>query len=161
MSTRQPRPWTPEQQRRGDFFIKRMSAANAALYRRTGGRIGGTFKGGAPVCLLTTIGRKSGLPRTMPLLFLRDGDDIVVVASKGGFSESPQWYFNLLASPAVELEIGRATKQMTARVATPEEKAELWPRLVAMYSDYADYQARTTRDIPVVICSPVGRDLGD
>jgi deazaflavin-dependent oxidoreductase (nitroreductase family) len=156
MSTRQPRPWTPQEERRGNFFIKRMSAMNARAYKSTGGRIGGRFLKGAAVCLLTTIGRSSGLPRTMPLLFLRNGNDVVLVASKGGFSDHPQWYRNLLANPAVEIQIGKAVKQMIARVADDEEKAELWPQLVAMYADFEDYQARTTREIPVVICTPIG-----
>lgn len=155
MSTRQPKPFTAEQERRGDRFIKLMSSANTGIYRRTGGRIGGRFKGGAPVCLLTTTGRRSGEPRTMPLLYLRDGDDIVIVASKGGFSTNPHWYHNLVAHPEVTIEIGRDRRQMLSRVATVDEKAELWPRLVAMYSDYADYQKRTERNIPVVICSPM------
>ena len=159
MSTRKPTPYTPEQEARGDRLIKLMSKANTGLYRRTGGRVGGRF-GGAPVCLLTTTGRRSGQPRTMPLLYLEggpgpgDGDDVVVVASKGGFSQHPQWYLNLLADPEVTVEIGRRRRAMTARVATDDEKAALWPRLVAMYRSYDDYQARTDRDIPVVILSP-------
>ena len=153
MSTRQPKPFTPEQERRGDLFIKLMSKANTGIYRRTGGRLGAKF-GGAPVCLLTTTGRTSGEPRTMPLLYLRDGDDVVVVASKGGFSEHPQWYRNLLVHPEVTVEIGRERLPMTARVADDAEKAALWPRLVAMYQSYDQYQQRTDRDIPVVNSSP-------
>lgn len=149
-----PKPYTPAQERRGDPFIRLGSKLNTWLYRTTGGRLGGTFVGGAPVCLFTTTGRKSGEARTAPLLYLRDGDDIVVVASKGGYSKSPQWYFNLLADPAVEVTIGREHRKMTARVATAAEKAALWPRLVANYKSYDTYQARTERDIPVVICSP-------
>lgn len=154
MSTRQPKPFTPEQERRGDLFIKLMSKANTGMYRRSGGRLGSKF-GGAPVCLLTTTGRTSGEPRTMPLLYLRDGDDIVVVASKGGFSAHPQWYLNLLADPAVTIEIGRDRRKMTARVADADERAALWPKLVGMYSAYDEYQQRTEREIPVVVCSPV------
>lgn len=155
MSTRAPKPFTPEQERRGNVFIKLMSRANTGLYRRTGGRVGGKFAGGVPVCLLTTTGRKSGEPRTMPLLYLRRGDDVVLVASKGGFSGHPQWYFNLVAQPEVTIQIGRDNHAMLARVASVDEKAELWPELVAMYPDYEQYQQRTTRDIPVIICSPL------
>lgn len=154
MSTRQPTPYTPEQERRGNAFIKVMSRANTGLYRRTGGRLGAKFPGGAPVCLLTTIGRKSGESRTMPLLYLRRGDDIVLVASKGGFPSHPQWYLNLVANPDVTIEIKRERLRLVARVADAEEKAALWPELVAMYSSFDSYQARTDRDIPVVICSP-------
>ena len=156
MSPSQPKPFTPQQERRGDRFIKSMSSANTSVYRRSGGRVGGRFKGGAPVCLLTTIGRKSGEPRTMPLLYLSDGADVVIVASKGGFSSHPQWYHNLVANPEVTIEIGRSSTPMVARVASDGEKAALWPRLVAMYADYEDYQARTEREIPVIICSPAG-----
>ncbi|HQF95078.1 MAG TPA: nitroreductase family deazaflavin-dependent oxidoreductase [Microthrixaceae bacterium] len=154
MSTRKPTPFTPEQEARGDRFIKLMSRFNTGLYRRTGGRVGAKFPGGAPVCLLTTTGRKSGEPRTMPLLYLRDGDDIVIVASKGGFSSHPQWYLNLLADPEVTIEIKRTKLPMTARVADADEKAALWPKLVGMYSSFDQYQERTERDIPVVVCSP-------
>ena len=149
-----PKPYTAVQERRGNRFIKSGSAFNTWLYRRTGGRLGANFVGGAPVCLLTTIGRKSGEPRTMPLLYLRDGADIVVVASKGGFSDNPQWYLNLGVNPEVEITIGRDQLHMTARTADEAEKAVLWPKLVAMYKSYDSYQARTERDIPVVICSP-------
>lgn len=154
VSTRKPTPFTPQQERRGDRFIKVMSRFNTGLYRRTGGRVGAKLPGGVPVCLLTTTGRKSGEPRTMPLIYLRQGDDVVVVASKGGFSAHPQWYRNLLADPDVTVEIKRVRTPMVARVAEPDEKSALWPKLVGMYPSYDDYQARTERDIPVVICSP-------
>ena len=153
MSSR-PKPYTAAQERRGDRFIKVGSAFNTWLYRRTGGRLGANFVGGAPVCLLTTVGRRSGERRTMPLLFLRDGDDIVVVASKGGFADNPQWYLNLCANPAVEITVGRGQMRMTARTADAAERAALWPKLVAMYKSYDTYQARTEREIPVVVCSP-------
>lgn len=149
-----PKPYTPTQERRGDPFIKLGSRFNTWLYRSTGGRLGGKFVGGASVCLFTTTGRKSAQPKTMPLLYLRKGDDVVVVASKGGYSQHPQWYLNLLADPAVEVVIGREHLAMTARTATAEEKAALWPELVANYRYYDSYQARTDRDIPVVICTP-------
>lgn len=153
MTTRQPKPFTEAQERRGDRFIKFMSSVNTGLYRRTGGRLGGRLAG-APVCLLTTLGRRSGEPRTMPLLYLRDGADIVLVASKGGFSRHPQWYLNLLANPEVTVQIKRHRMEMTAVVADETRKAALWPRLVEMYRQYDDYQARTDREIPVVICTP-------
>jgi deazaflavin-dependent oxidoreductase (nitroreductase family) len=131
-----------------------MSRANTWAYRFSGGRLGGRFPGGAPVLLLTTVGRRSGRPRTAPLLYLSEGDDLVVVASKGGMSHHPLWYKNLEANPRVEVEIGTARRTMLARRATAAEKAALWPRLVTMYRDYDAYQARTERDIPVVILSP-------
>src|SRR4051812_38332266 len=86
-------------------LIKAMSSTNTWLYRATGGRLGGRFPGGAPLLLLTTIGRKSGQPRTTPLIYLADGDDLVVVASKAGMDEHPLWYTNLLANADVEVEV--------------------------------------------------------
>jgi deazaflavin-dependent oxidoreductase (nitroreductase family) len=131
-----------------------MTVANVWAYRLTGGRLGGTFLRGAPICLVTTTGKRSGQLRTVALLYLPDGDDVVLVASKGGMSKSPAWYFNMTTNPACEVQIGSATRRMRARRATDAEKAALWPRLVAMYRDYDDYQARTTRNIPVMILSP-------
>ena len=147
-------PWTPTQERLGTVVINLMTAVNVWVYRLTDGWLGGKFLRGAPVCLLTTRGRKSGVPRTVALLYLRDGPNVIFVASKGGMSHHPAWYLNLRANPDVEVQIGAHRLAMRARTATPEEKRALWPRLVAMYPDYEAYQARTTRDIPVVICEP-------
>lgn len=155
-----PRPYSPLQVRFGDVVIKWMSRANTALYRASGGRLGGRFLRGAPVCLVTTTGRRSGRPRTVPLLYLRDGDDFVIVASKGGMPEHPLWYRNLLDDPHATVELGRERTDVTCRTATPEERARLWPTLVGMYRDYDSYQARTDREIPVVICSPVHSSTG-
>jgi F420H(2)-dependent quinone reductase len=149
-----PRPWTPLEERIGSVVVKVMSVLNVLVYRITGGRIGGTFLRGAPVCLVTVIGRRSGEPHTIPLLYLRDGHDVVIVASKGGMSKHPVWYWNLVANPRCEVELGTEHRSMVARRVSSEEKAALWPRLCAMYPDYADYQARTTRDIPVLRLSP-------
>lgn len=148
------RPFSPLQVRVGDVFIKWMSRVNTVLYRSTGGRVGGRFLRGAPVCLVTTKGRKTGRARTVPLLYLHDGDDVVIVASKGGMPEHPLWYLNLLDDPHATIEVGREHFDVTCRTATFEERARLWPELVGMYRDYDFYQARTDREIPVVICSP-------
>lgn len=147
-------PFTPQQERFANVFIKWMSAANTWVYRLTGGRLGGTFLRGAPVMLLTTTGRKTGQPRTVPLLYLAQGADIVVVASKGGMTHNPLWFTNLEANPQCEVEIGTTKRAMRSRRATDAEKTAVWPALLAMYPDYADYQARTTRNIPVLILSP-------
>lgn len=146
--------YTPRQERIASPLIRAMSAANTWVYRLSGGRVGGRFLRGAPVLLLTTIGRKSGRPRTAPLLYVEDGDELVIVASKGGMSQHPVWFLNLEANPDVEVELGSTRRRMRARRASDEEKAKLWPRLVAMYRDYDDYQARTDRNIPVVILAP-------
>jgi len=145
------RPFTATEERIGSVAIKWMSAANTWIYRISGGRIGGRFLRGAPVLLLTTIGRKTGQPRTSPLLYLEDDGCIILVASKGGMSHSPLWFHNLEANPRCEVEIGSEKIAMVSRRASAEEKQRLWPKLVAMYKDYDDYQARTERDIPVLI----------
>jgi len=147
-------PWSATQERVADPVIRLMTVANVWAYRLTGGRLGGTFLRGAPICLVTTTGKRSGQPRTVALLYLPDGDDVVLVASKGGMSKSPAWYHNMVARPEVLVQIGSATRRMRARRALDAEKAALWPRLVAMYRDYDDYQARTTRNIPVMLLSP-------
>nr|WP_064569764.1 nitroreductase family deazaflavin-dependent oxidoreductase [Gordonia sp. LAM0048] len=142
-------------------FIKLGSKANTALYKATGGRVGGTWRVGAglrkpaPVCLLTTIGRKSGQPRTAPLIYLRRGDSFVVVASQGGSAKHPAWYLNLRDNPKVEIQLGKEKFDLVARTATDAERAELWPDLVDTYADYDTYAAWTERTIPVVICEPV------
>lgn len=140
--------------------IKVMSRVNTWAYRVSGGRVGGNWRVGAalrapvPVCLVTTTGRKSGEPRTVPLLHFPDGDRVLLVASQGGLPKHPAWYFNVRANPEVTVQVGRRVRSMTAREATPSERAELWPRLVERYADFADYQANTSRVIPVIICEP-------
>jgi deazaflavin-dependent oxidoreductase (nitroreductase family) len=155
MAAKKPKPFTKREERIGNVVVKLMSNLNTAVYRLTGGRVGGRFLRGAPVFLVTTTGRKSGQPRTAPLLDLKEGNDYVIVASKGGMSQHPLWYRNIEANPEVEIELGRTKFKAHARRASDEEKTALWPKLVAMYRDYDDYQARTTRDIPVVILSPL------
>ena len=144
-------------------IIKGMSVANVWLYRRTGGRIGKTWRigsavrKGVPICLLTTTGRTSGQPRTVPLVYMTDGDDIVLVASQGGLPDNPQWYRNIVATPEVTLQFGRSTRPMRARTADATERAVLWPRLTDLYADFASYATWTDREIPVVICEPCGK----
>jgi deazaflavin-dependent oxidoreductase (nitroreductase family) len=152
---RTPKPWSARQERFGRRFIRVVGKFNIWLYRKSSGRLGAKMPGSdAPICLLTTTGRKSGLARTIPLLYLADGDRVVVVASLGGMSKHPEWYLNVVANPKVTVEIDGDAQAMLASTATPEEKAELWPRLVDMYKSYDMYQQRTTRDIPVVVCTP-------
>lgn len=151
---KQPRPFSAREERFAKPIIRWMSHANTWLYRASGGRLGSTWLRGAPVMLLTTKGRKSGEPRTTPLLYLRDGNDIIIVGSQGGMSKHPLWYFNLEASPDCEVEIGSTCTLMRARRVSDDEKAGLWPRLTQMYRDFDDYQARTERNIPVLRLSP-------
>ena len=149
------RPFTPTEERIGSFVIRYVSALNTWLYRMSGGKVFGTWLRGAPIGLLVYRGRKTGRTLTTPLLYLKEGERVVIVASKGGMSRHPLWYENLVAQPDCEFEIGRERKRYRARTVTPEEKKAYWPRLVAMYRDYADYQARTDRDIPVVVLEPI------
>ena len=132
----------------------RFVGAHVALYRASGGRIGGTYRG-APVLLLHHVGRKSGRTRVNPLIYIRDGDDLVVVASKGGSHKHPIWWLNLREMPETTVDVGGQRQRVAVRQASAEEKAELWPRLVETYAPYADYQARSSRDIPVIRLSPV------
>ena len=131
-----------------------LEQGHRALLKLTGGRFPRTVQGMQPVELHTT-GRKSGLRRsTMLTTPIHDDGRIVLVASKGGHSDHPDWYKNLSANPDVEVTVNGATTRMRARTASPEEKAELWPRITAVYKGYAGYQRNTDRDIPVVICEP-------
>lgn len=141
--------------------MKFMARAQAKVFRLTGGRVGAKWRVGAgfrkpvPTLLLEHRGRKSGRLFTTPLLYLRSGDDLVIVGSQGGLPRHPQWYFNLLAHPDTRVHLkGRRDVPVTARVADPDERAELWPRLVELYADFAKYQAWTDREIPVVVLSP-------
>jgi deazaflavin-dependent oxidoreductase (nitroreductase family) len=154
MASTEAKPWTPTQEWIGTGIIRVMTAVNVWLFQMTGGWLGGKFPGGAPICLVTTRGRKSGQDRTIALLYLQDGDRVVLVGSKGGMSHHPGWIFNLRAEPRCEVQIGTERRRMRARTANADERRSLWPRLVAMYADYAEYQKRTTREIPVVICEP-------
>lgn len=154
MSQSPPRPWSPAEERVGHVAVRVMSALNTWIFRASGGRLGNRFLHGAPVCLLTTTGAKSGQERTTPLIYLDDGENVVLVASKGGMSHHPAWYHNLVKHPEAQVRIGGETRRMTARRASPDEKHALWPRLNRVYPDYESYQARTERDIPVMILSP-------
>jgi deazaflavin-dependent oxidoreductase (nitroreductase family) len=119
-------------------------------YEETGGEVGYEWNG--TTCLiLTTVGRHSGQVRKHPLIFGTDGDRYVVVASKGGAPDNPEWYLNLTANPDVEVQVKGDRFRAHAHTADPEEKARLWPTMTAEWPSYDDYQARTDRDIPVVV----------
>ena len=138
-----------------DSGFKMMNATHRAVLFVTGGRFPRSLFGMATVELRTT-GRTSGQPRlTMLTSPNHDESRVVLVASKGGDDRHPQWYRNLTANPEVEVTIEGSTRTMRARTASPEEKAALWPGIVAAYKGYDSYQKRASRDIPVVICEPV------
>ena len=133
------------------LFLVVVSRIHVAVFRMTRGRIGSRMGKGLSVLLLTTTGRKSGRQRTTPLLYIEDEGRTIVVASVGGAPKHPAWYLNLQADPIARVEVGR--RQFTARAETagPEERARLWIGVTAMYPTYDAYQAKTTREIPVVI----------
>lgn len=138
-----------------------MSRAQTWIYQRTGGRLGSRWylggmlrKGGIPLCLLTTRGRRSGQWRTTPLLYLRDDANVVVVGSQGGLPTDPLWVLNLKSDPSCQLQLGRERRSCRARFADPTERARLWPMLVAYYPDFESYAAWTERTIPIVILEP-------
>ncbi len=142
-------------------IMRWMTKANVWLYRATGGRVGGRWRIGAafrkpvPVCLLTTIGRKTGMPRTVAVLCLEEPDGrLVLVGSQGGLPRHPLWFTNLVANPEVTIQVKQHVGRYRARVADAAERAVLWPRLVELYADFAKYQAWTEREIPVVVCEP-------
>ncbi len=137
-----------------DAGFRILNLVHRSIVHLTGGRVGDSAFG-VPAVELHTVGRKSGLPRsTMLLAPVVDGDRVVLVASKGGDDRNPDWYRNLLAQPEIELTMANRRRPMRARPASPAEKAELWPRVVAVYRGYGSYQRRTERDIPLIICEP-------
>jgi deazaflavin-dependent oxidoreductase (nitroreductase family) len=134
--------------------VNRLTALNVWLYRRTKGRIGGAIGNNKPIAQLDHIGAKSGAERTTPLVYTRDGDDVILVGSQGGAPKTPSWVFNLRANPRTTIQIGRKKFEVVAREAADEERERLWPMLVANYADFAVYQERTERKIPVIILTP-------
>ncbi|MCU1467169.1 MAG: hypothetical protein JWM72_3097 [Actinomycetia bacterium] len=139
-----------------DLTLKAMNGIHRALLKVTGGKFGWEAAK-MPVLELTTTGRKSGQPRSVMLTSpLQEGDTVVVVASRGGDDTHPAWFLNLRDNPAVEVAYkGAPKKPMHARVANAEERARMWPLVTAGHKNYADYQTKTTREIPLVLLEPV------
>lgn len=138
-----------------DLLARVISGTHEQLFRATSGRIGGSVAG-MPALILATTGRKSGKVRqTMLTAPIVEGDRIVLVASYGGDSRHPAWFLNLRENPNVEITMRGSTKPMTARVASPDERASMWPEVTSRYRGYAAYQKRTDREIPLVILEPV------
>lgn len=138
-----------------DLVLKSMNRVHRTVLALTGGRLGWSA-GSMPVVELTTIGRKSGQRRSVMLTSpIQEGDSIVVVASRGGDDVHPAWYLNLRADPDVDVSIkGAPAQPMTARVATADERARLWPQITTEYKNYGDYQKKTDREIPLVLLTP-------
>jgi len=131
----------------GDEHVRR--------YRETGGEVGHIWRNGSKILLLTTRGRTTGEPRTVPLIYENAGDDYVIVASKGGAPRHPGWYRNLAKSPDVELQVLDEVFPARARTATGEERERLWRLAAAQWPAYDDYADRTDREIPVVVLERV------
>jgi F420H(2)-dependent quinone reductase len=126
---------------------------NVPLYRLSGGRIGGKV-GRAPVLLLTTTGCKSGLPRTAPVVYLADGENVVVINTNAGNAKVPAWSLNLAANPEAEVERGRRRYKARARVVEGEERADLWRRHNEQYAGFDDYQDKLEREASVIVLEP-------
>jgi len=129
---------------------------HTALYRASGGRLGHTVPGlRVRMLLLDHVGAKSGKQRTSPLLYIADGDNVAVIASKGGYPKNPAWFYNLEANPDTTVQVGPEHRKIHARIATPEERERIWAKAVKVYPDYESYAARSKgREIPVVVLEP-------
>jgi len=134
-------------------LMKVRSAIHRLCYRLTGGAIGGG-SAGMPILLLTTTGRKTGRPRTTPLLYVTDGENIVVVASNGGRPRHPHWWLNLEENPEAQVQVRHQKRRVRAEEAIGEERERLWRLVVGMYPGYEEFQRATTRKIPVVVLRP-------
>ncbi len=134
--------------------LRHLVGNHARVYRLTDGLIGHRFPGAPAMLLLDHVGAKSAVKRTTPLVYVRDGADVIIIGSKGGHPRHPAWYHNLRANPDTTVQIGRERRPVHARVATPEERRRLWPKAIATYGGYSGYQQRTEREIPLVILEP-------
>jgi deazaflavin-dependent oxidoreductase (nitroreductase family) len=128
---------------------------NAAAYKMSGGCLLNKGPASKPICLVTMTGRKTGKKRDIPLMHVPHGEQRILVASLGGISKNPAWYYNLKATPDITITAEGVSRAYRARQVSPEEKAKLWPVIVDAYPPYDEYQARTDRDIPVFVCDPV------
>jgi deazaflavin-dependent oxidoreductase (nitroreductase family) len=135
-------------------ILRRLMGVHALVYQATGGRVGHRLPGIPPMLLLDHVGAKSGKVRTTPLIYIEDGPNLVVVASKGGYPRNPAWFHNLRAHPETTVRVGPERRGVRAKVATAKQRQRLWPKVVAVYGSYADYQERTDRKIPLVILEP-------
>ena len=140
-------------------LFNEMTRGHVLAYRLTGGLVGQHVPGLPPMLLLDHVGAKSGKQRTTPLVYLRDGEDIVIVASKGGSRRNPAWFHNLRANPETTVQVGSKRLSVTARVASPEERERLWPKVVAAYGGYESYQERTRARDPAGDPRELGRGL--
>jgi len=136
--------------------LRQLMGTHTQIYRLTNGLVGHRFPGVPPMLLLDHVGARSGVKRTTPLVYVEDGPNLVIVASKGGHSRHPAWYHNLRANPDTTVQVGSRRRAVRARVATEQERPRLWPMAVATYGGYSGYQERTSREIPLVVLEPRG-----
>ncbi|MGZ8675558.1 MAG: nitroreductase family deazaflavin-dependent oxidoreductase [Solirubrobacterales bacterium] len=146
-------PPAPQADSRFWTLWRGLTELHTGIYKLSRGRIGGTSQG-APVLLLEHVGRKSGKERTNPLICTEDGNDLIVIASKGGIEKHPAWYLNLMANPETDVWWRGRKRRVRAREASGEERERLWQKMVGVYAPYADYQRRTDRQIPVIVLEP-------
>jgi deazaflavin-dependent oxidoreductase (nitroreductase family) len=135
-------------------LLTRLMSGHAKIYRATNGLIGYRVPGAPAVLLLDHVGAKSGARRTTPLVFARDGQNVILIASKGGYPKNPAWFHNLVANPDTTIQIGSKRTNVHARIAKPEERERLWRLAVEVYGGYEDYRRRTEREIPLVVLEP-------
>ena len=135
-------------------ILNRLMAAHAKLYRVSGGRIGARVPGVPPMLLLDHVGARSGTRRVTPLVYMPDGDDLLIVASKGGHPRDPAWMHNLRAHPDTEIQIGTERRRVHAREASAAERERLWPLAAGYNPQWARYRKRTSREIPFVLLEP-------
>jgi deazaflavin-dependent oxidoreductase (nitroreductase family) len=133
------------------FVLGPLMRAHAAVYRATGGRLGGHVPGLPSLLLLDHVGAKSGKLRTTPLVYMPDGDELLIVASKGGHPQHPAWLHNLRAHPETEVQIGNRRVKVRAREADAEERRRLWPKAADYNPHWGRYRERTSREIPLVL----------
>ncbi|MCB1615144.1 MAG: nitroreductase family deazaflavin-dependent oxidoreductase, partial [Pseudomonadales bacterium] len=137
------------------FFMKWYTRFNVWVYKKSNGRLMKNFPGGFPICIVSMVGKKSGLAREIALIHLPYGEQKIIIASQGGLEKNPVWYYNIKANPNISIMVGGHTEKYRARQISEEEKAGLWPHILSLYPDFDEYQARTDRDIPVFLCDPV------
>ncbi len=136
-------------------MMKLYTRLNVFVYRMSSGRLMNRFPNGSPICLVTMTGAKTGHKRIIPLIYIPHGEEVILVASQGGMSTHPLWFYNIRTNPEIAITAEGRTRRMLARLVDDAGKAAVWPVAVAAYPDFVDYQSRTTRNIPVFVCTPI------
>jgi deazaflavin-dependent oxidoreductase (nitroreductase family) len=135
-------------------FMKLYTRLNVWVFKKSNGKLMNKFPGGAPICLVGMTGRKTGARREVMLIHLPHGNNKLLVASQGGLDMNPVWFNNIIANPQVDIMVDGNSQQYAVHQADADEKRTLWPHLLSIYPDFDEYQARTDRDIPVLVCQP-------